>query len=118
MNWSAGTACISSCMDTGKCNMSTRKIISCHLHDYIEIACLHGYEIELQLLNGDVVTGQALTTETDSDKKEYLLVKKHDQTRKVLLTNVKKMKALTRNPHFDHIDFQAASLIIETTCSS
>lgn len=85
--------------------METGKIIDCHLHDYIEIACLYGYEVELILLQGDVVTGQALTTVTDSARQEFLLVKKHGQQTRVLLTDIKKMSALTHNPHFNHIDF-------------
>ena len=105
MNWSTGMACINSCMVNGRCDMETAKMISCHLHDYIEIACLYQYQVELHLEQGDRLTGHAMTVETGPDKHEYLLLKTHNRTSKVLLTDISKMKAVTHNPHFDEIEF-------------
>ena len=86
-----------------------KKILPCHLHDFIEIACLYGFEIQLRLKNNDVVQGNALTTNIASNKTEYLMVLVSDQNVRVDLTDIKFMRAVTRNPHFDLIEFDTES---------
>ncbi|RKZ63827.1 MAG: hypothetical protein DRQ44_09735 [Gammaproteobacteria bacterium] len=80
-------------------------MISCALHDYIEIACTFGYEVRLEFFSGPVLQGTARTTETSNDKKEYLLLDCQQKTLKIELVNIKKMTALQPNPHFDSVDF-------------
>jgi Rho-binding antiterminator len=80
-------------------------MISCALHDYIEIACLYRYRIKLQLSNGQFVTGKAVSTETSADKKEYLLLESAPECLRIELTTIQSMQALTDNPHFDIIRF-------------
>jgi Rho-binding antiterminator len=81
-------------------------ILPCHFHDYIEIACLYGFEICLQLDNAESVQGKALTTKTLSNKTECLLMLVGDQTVKVEITDILTMQAITQNPHFDQIEFR------------
>ena len=38
-------------------------MISCNLHDYIEIVCLYRYPVSLQLRSGEVVAGTAVDTD-------------------------------------------------------
>lgn len=82
-----------------------RKILSCHLHDTIEVACLYGFEVCLQLKNQKKVQGKAITTQTTSEKKEYLLLLVDDQNVQVDLTDILTMQAVKRNPHFDVVEF-------------
>lgn len=82
------------------------KILPCHLHDTIEIACLYGFDICLQLSNQKMVQGKAMTTKTSPNKSEHLLVLVGDQTIEVDLTDILTMKAATQNPHFDLVEFQ------------
>ena len=81
-------------------------ILSCHLHDYIEIACLYGFDISLQLDNSEIVEGRAMTTKTLPNKTECLLMLVGDQTIKVEVTDILTMQAITHNPHFDQIKFR------------
>jgi Rho-binding antiterminator len=81
-------------------------ILSCHLHDTIEIACLYGFEICLQLDNKEIVEGKAMTTQTLPNKTECLLMLVADQTVKIEITDILTMQAITQNPHFDLIEFR------------
>ncbi|MEO1888099.1 MAG: Rho-binding antiterminator [Methyloprofundus sp.] len=54
--------------------MSKPTIISCALHDYIEIACLYGNQLKLELKNQKTLEGKAIGVVTSPDKKEYLLL--------------------------------------------
>jgi len=83
----------------------SEKIISCAIHDYIEIACTFGYQVKLELFNEETVQGKAITTETTKDKKEYLQLDGSSEVHKIELINIKSMTALQPNPHFDHIIF-------------
>lgn len=81
------------------------KVISCAVHDFIEIACTFRYEIKLEFITGRALQGKAITTETGKDKKEYLLIEYSQQVHKVELINIRKMTAMQPNPHFDCIMF-------------
>ena len=76
-------------------------MISCHIHDYIEIACLYGYQIKLELNDGSYVQGKALTTLTTQDKRELLKL----ECTEVDLEQIRVMTALTDNPHFSSVQF-------------
>jgi Rho-binding antiterminator len=80
-------------------------MISCHLHDYIEIACLYGFEVRLNLRDGRSCEGQATTTETSPDKIEWLILRQQNGDLRIQYEHIKTMQALTRNPHFDRVDF-------------
>ena len=80
-------------------------MISCALHDTIEIVCTFGYEVNLELSTGLILQGKAITTETSKDKKEYLILKNAEELHKVEMTQIKKMTALQPNPHFDSVNF-------------
>jgi Rho-binding antiterminator len=80
-------------------------MISCQLHDYIEIACLYRYRVSLQLKNGSHVEGVAETTRTTSDKKEYLSLSTHDKTIDADFDEIRALVALTPNPHFNVVEF-------------
>lgn len=81
------------------------KIISCALHDFIEIACLYGYQIRLQLRDEKSITGRAIGTETTSDRREYLLLESAGKPHKIELVEIHRMQAITRNSQFDTVHF-------------
>ncbi|ARS48369.1 transcriptional antiterminator Rof [Ectopseudomonas mendocina DLHK] len=49
--------------------------LACDLYDYLEIACLHRYRLDIELTDGTHMQGQALNTETTASKEEFLLVR-------------------------------------------
>jgi len=78
--------------------------IACHLHDYIEIACLYNLEIELELTDGKHLRGRAMTTKT-LNREELLLMRSNEKEITISLNQLKRMKALQTNPYFTEIDF-------------
>lgn len=47
--------------------------IACQRYDYIEIACMHHYQLTVELLDGTVIQGQAINTKIEN-KQEFLLL--------------------------------------------
>jgi Rho-binding antiterminator len=80
-------------------------MISCQTHDYIEIACLFGFQIRLQLTDGTIRQGKAITTETTPDKREWLILEQQSGETLIDLIQIKSMQSLTPNCHFDQINF-------------
>lgn len=77
--------------------------ISCNLHDYIEIACLYGYQVKLTLKNRQSIEGKAVDIIT-ADKREYLLIDNGEQQR-VELAQLVKMQVLTAKAKFSEVFF-------------
>jgi Rho-binding antiterminator len=55
--------------------MQPYQIINCHSYDYLELACIRGYSIIIELKQSPQITAQAITLETKTDKTEWLIVK-------------------------------------------
>ncbi len=49
--------------------------LACDLYDYLEIACMHCYQLDIELVDGSRLQGQALTTETKASEGEFLLLR-------------------------------------------
>ena len=85
-------------------------MISCDLHDYIEIACMYRLPIELQLKDGATQQGTAMDIKKNTSGEECLLLSS-DQTDSsaesslVVLDQIKTMCALVSNPHFNVVNF-------------
>lgn len=78
--------------------------ISCELHDFIEIACMYGYQIQLALKDDQVIEGKAVDITTSKDKREYLIIK-NEQEQQVELTQLTKLTVLTPNAQFKEVIF-------------
>lgn len=63
-----------------------KKIISCNMHDYFEIACMRQSQITLTLHDSTIAKGQAIDLITEN-KSEYVCLKNktHDNKRINLL---------------------------------
>lgn len=57
--------------------------LACDLYDYLEIACMHRYQLDIELVDGSHLRGQALTTETTASKEEFLLVRTNDSEQRL-----------------------------------
>lgn len=86
--------------------------ISCDNYDYIEIACLYTYLLELQLTSGAILTGRAITTGIDECKQEYLLLEIQAENelhpalnQQVPLDQLSTMQVLTANARFQQVVF-------------
>ena len=80
-------------------------MISCQLYDYIEIACMYHYQVEVTFHDQTTMQGRAMTTEISKNKKEWLVLEQPDETIKVEMDKMISMRALTDNPHFEQVKF-------------
>ncbi len=85
-------------------------MISCDLHDYIEIACMYRLPIELQLKDGTTQQGTAMDIAKNTSGEECLLLADNHgnsstKSRLVVLDQIKTMRALVSTPHFDVVNF-------------
>lgn len=92
-------------------NFPKAMAISCEQQDFLEIACMHQYKLELTLLSGDTLFVQALDVKTirlDEKACEVLSVAvlNHDKHQNIFTDQLKSMSALTANPYFSTIHFQ------------
>jgi len=103
MSWSDATVCTSN-FTVQDSNPDMNTPIACHLHDYIEIACLYGYELELEMKDGSRIHGRAITTRTQ-ERQEFLQLQTKEAERSLALNDLKRMTALTPHAQFSSIDF-------------
>jgi Rho-binding antiterminator len=82
-------------------------MISCHQYDYIEIACMHHLSVELILKNGDSVCGVATDTKRNALKQECIAINVNGELKLIELTSISVIKALTQNPYFNNVNFEA-----------
>ena len=100
-----------------------KQILSCDLHDYLEIACMYSMPITLTLKDGTEHIGVATTIKSNRTLGEYLVfsVAKHigdmNNKEKTVATNVQQdpllipvlslysMQAMQTNPHFEKVTF-------------
>lgn len=78
-------------------------MISCELHDHIEIVCLYRYSVKLTLKSGAEVEGIALDTRRNAQREECLVLNHNDHL--IVLEHIKKMEVLVENPHFKVVCF-------------
>ena len=77
--------------------------IDCSLHDYIEIACLKQYQVRLDLVDCSEVCAVAESTETRSDKSEWLILRDGKSRRSVRLDTIMTLTPLTDGADFGRI---------------
>ena len=82
----------------------TQCSISCALHDYLEIACLYGYQVRLTLKDNQTIEGKAIDTLTTAEKCEYLLID-NGQKHQIELTELKELRVLTPHAQFQEVVF-------------
>lgn len=80
--------------------------IDCGLYDYIEIACLHGYQVCLSLMDGASMSGLASTTRSGPDG-EFLVLTTQTETQSVRLDLIAELKVLSQPRTFDSVSFKS-----------
>jgi len=83
--------------------------IQCQLYDYVEIACMRHYRLDIELMTGEIITGMALTT-LIKNKQEFIVINtnidseknNHDQDseQEIRLDLVKSITVLDENAEF------------------
>ncbi|MGL6244472.1 Rho-binding antiterminator [Pseudomonas sp.] len=88
--------------------MNAYQPLNCDLHDYLEIACLHGYRLDIELNDGARLVAKALTTRTSSDKEEFLCLETTDGPREIRLDQLLAVTPLDVDAQFGRVEFQGA----------
>lgn len=83
----------------------TDHLISCELHDYIEVACMYGYQIRLIMKDQSTMEGKAKDILTDVEKREFLLLETESGSRQVELISLDKLQVLTPGARFTEVVF-------------
>mgnify|MGYP006183822513 FL=1 len=88
--------------------MNAYQPLDCDLHDYLEIACLRGYQLHIELIDGASLTAKGLTTRTSSDKEEFFCVENADGQQEIRLDQLLAITPLDDNAQFGRVEFQGA----------
>ncbi len=79
--------------------------ISCELHDFVEVACMYGYQLKLILKDQQTLEGKAIDIVNSADKGECLLIVNNDTKQQIALTQLAKMEVTTPNAKFSEVIF-------------
>ena len=82
----------------------SQNYLNCNLHDYLEMACLYRFEVELILKDETKILGTPVTTKT-INKIEYLELNSSGTLLAIPVLNLASMHACKDNPHFDLVKF-------------
>jgi Rho-binding antiterminator len=83
--------------------MNVYQPMNCDLHDYLEIACMHSYRLDIELKDGAVFQAKALTTRTSSDKEEFLVVETADGQQEIRLDQLLAITPLDAHAQFRRV---------------
>jgi Rho-binding antiterminator len=83
-----------------------KDVISCELHDFVEVVCMYGYQLRLILKNGEVIEGKAVDI-LSIDQQELLVVvvDENGEKKQIDLIALAKMQVLTPNAKFSEVVF-------------
>ena len=83
----------------------TQDAISCELHDFVEVACMYGYQLKLTLKNNQIIEGKAIDIINSPERRECLVID-NDSRQQIELTQLARMQVLTPNAKFNEVVFQ------------
>ncbi len=83
----------------------TQDAISCELHDFVEVACMYGYQLKLFLKNNQIMEGKAVDIVNSPEKQECLIIE-NDSRQQIELIKLAKMQVLTPNAKFSEVIFE------------
>ncbi|MDT8406145.1 MAG: Rho-binding antiterminator [Methylococcales bacterium] len=78
-------------------------VIDCHLHDYLEVACVYRYQVRVTLKNGRTLTGTACDLVSEQGQ-EFLLL---DSQTRVALLELTTLDVLTPGAQFETVRFDS-----------
>lgn len=89
--------------------MKTYQPLNCDLHDFLEIACLREYKLDVELIDGQRLVARALTTRTAETKEEFLVFDRDGSRQEIRLDQLAAITPLDANAEFGRVAFTEAS---------
>jgi len=83
--------------------MSDYKMIPCEHYDYVELACLRGYQLKIELIDGTQCQGQAINTQTRADKTEWLVIQQQQNKQSLRLDHIVAITPVDVNAEFGRV---------------
>ena len=84
-------------------NDSDYSPIQCQIYDYIEIACMRHYLLDIELTSGEKISGKAMTTKIEN-KQEFMVIEtENSEKQEIRLDLVNSIKPLDDNAEFGRV---------------
>lgn len=84
--------------------MNTYQPLNCDLYDYLEIACMHGYRLQVELVDGPGCVARALDTRTAASKEEFLVLQTDEGRQEVRLDRLLAITPLDPGASFGRVE--------------
>lgn len=78
----------------------TYKPIQCSHYDYIEIACMHHYLLDIKLVSGEVLPNACAETTRTVDHAEFLVITLDGNEQTIRLDKIDTLSVLDKNAEF------------------
>ncbi|MGE7957927.1 Rho-binding antiterminator [Pseudomonas sp. NPDC089530] len=83
--------------------MNTYRPLDCDLHDYLEIACMHGYRLLVERVDGSRFEAYGTTTRTHAGGEEFFCLEGAEGPLEVRLDQLLAITPLDANRSFGRI---------------
>ena len=84
--------------------MADYQPLNCDLYDYLEIACMHGYRLQVELVDGPGFMARALDTRTAASKEEFLVLQTDEGRQEVRLDRLLAITPLEPGARFGRVE--------------
>lgn len=84
--------------------MNAYQPLNCDLHDYLEIACMHRYGLQIEMIDGQGFAARALTTRTAPSKEEFFVLQNDNGQFEVRLDQMLAITPLDPKASFGRIE--------------
>ena len=84
--------------------MADYQPLNCDLYDYLEIACMHGYRLQVELVDGPGFMARALDTRTAASKEEFLVLQTDEGRQEVRLDRLLAITPLDPGARFSRVE--------------
>ena len=84
--------------------MKPYRPLNCDLHDFLEIACMHGYRLQVDPLEGSSFVARALDTRTAPSKEEFLVLQNDSGRQEIRLDHLLAITPLDPGASFGRVE--------------
>ena len=84
--------------------MADYQPLNCDLYDYLEIAYMHGYRLQVELVDGPGFVARALDTRTAPSKEEFLVLQTDEGKQEVRLDRLLAITPLDPGASFGRVE--------------
>ena len=87
------------------------EILSCDLHDYIEISCLYKYQLEVKLIDGSLLKATALNIIIRQKSEHLELLNQTNSAITIAVNEIESIATLSPNAQFKSVNLKTGKVI-------